>query len=158
VIGAAVGTTDLDWLQPADVTAAEVAVPRTADGHVDLTALARAGAPLLLESAPGTPGTGDWSFAVIGTAGRLRHDGTSTWLDGPTGRQDLGADAFTAIDRIASAMRATPTMPRPRGSRPSSVALPEPGPTTWGAWSNPCPRSPGLIARRTGWTCASSPT
>jgi para-aminobenzoate synthetase component I len=128
VIGAAVGTTDLDWLQPADVTAAEVAVPRTADGHVDLTALARAGAPLLLESAPGTPGTGDWSFAVIGTAGRLRHDGTSTWLDGPTGRQDLGADAFTAIDRIASAMRATPDDAPPTGFPPFVGGLA-------GAWS-----------------------
>jgi para-aminobenzoate synthetase component I len=115
VIDTAVGTTDLDWLEPVDVTTAEVELPRGRDGRVDLTALARAGAPLLLESAPGTPGTGDWSFAVIGTAGRLRHDGTSTWLDGPPGRQDLGPDAFTAIDRVATVLRATPDDAPPDG-------------------------------------------
>jgi len=108
VIGAGVGTTDLDWLQPGHVTASRAQLPRTSDGRVDLATLARAGAPILLESVPGTPGTGDWSFAVIGTAGRLRHDGMSTWLDGPQGRQDLGADAFAAIDVVTRALGATP--------------------------------------------------
>jgi para-aminobenzoate synthetase component I len=128
VIDAAMVTTDLGWLRPADVTATEVAVPRTADGHVDLTALARAGAPLLLESAPGTPGTGDWSIAVIGTAGRLRHDGTFTWLDGPAGPQNLGADAFTAIDRVTRALQATPDDTPPAGLPPFVGGLA-------GAWS-----------------------
>lgn len=125
---AVVGTRDVDWLRPARVTASEVEVPRDSDGRVDLTALARTGAPLLLESAPGTPGTGDWSFAVIGTAGRLRHDGTSTWLDGVAGRQDLGRDAFTAIDRVATALRAMPDDAPPDGFPPFVGGLA-------GAWS-----------------------
>ena len=99
----------LAWLRPGAVTCAPVEVPRTADGRVDLVAVARAGALLVLESAPGTPGTGRWSYAVVGTAGRVEHDGRTTWAVDPAGhRRDLGADAFAALDEVTAAAGATP--------------------------------------------------
>lgn len=76
---------------------------------MDLLAFVAAGAPLLLESSPSTPGTGRWSYVVIGTSGRLTHDGSTTALHDPAGaRTDLGRDAFTSIDELGHALGVTP--------------------------------------------------
>ena len=99
----------LDWLRPGTVTRTRLAPPRTPDGRVDLVALARAGARTVLEAAPGVPGSDEVTYAVIGTAGALVHDGLTTRLVARTGAtEDLGADAFAAIDRVTTAMRARP--------------------------------------------------
>lgn len=53
---------------------------------------------------------------MVGTAGRLVHDGTTTRLsrwDGPI--LDLGPDPFTAIDRVTRALAATPDDRAPTG-------------------------------------------
>lgn len=110
---------DLGWLRPGALTCTPLPVPRTPDGRVDLLALARSGAPLLFESAPGTPGTGHHSYVVVGAAGRLRHDGTTTRLlawDGVV--HDLGPDAFAAIDRVTGALAATPDDRTPSDTPP----------------------------------------
>ena len=109
----------LDWLRPGTVTRTPLDPPRTADGRVDLLGLARAGACLVLEAAPGVPGSEGISYAVIGCTGGLSHDGTTTWLVDPDGAgEDLGPDAFDAIDRVSAALGATPDDEAPTDGPP----------------------------------------
>lgn len=98
----------LDGLRPATPTVTAATVPRDEQGRVDLLALAAGGADLVFESAVDVPGSGDWSYAVVGTSGRLVHDGTTTWLHTAAGTVDLGTDAFGAVDAVTRALAATP--------------------------------------------------
>lgn len=110
---------DLGSLQPGVVTRTPFHAPRSPDGHVDLLAFARAGAPLLFESARAAPGAGHHSYVVVGTAGRLVHDGHTTTLTTPDGAAlDLGPDAFAAIDLVTEALAATPDDTPPPGGPP----------------------------------------
>lgn len=97
----------LSGLEPTSPTVTPLAVPRLPDGRVDMLALAT-NADLLFESAAGVPGSSGWSFAVVGTAGHLVHDGTTTRLRTGTGVHDLGPDAFAAIEAVSAALDATP--------------------------------------------------
>ena len=97
----------LEGLEPTSPTVTPLTVPRLRDGRVDLLALA-ARADLLFESATSVPGGTGWSYAVVGTAGRLVHDGTTTRLHMGAGVHDLGPNAFTALDTVSAAMGATP--------------------------------------------------
>ena len=88
-------------------------VPRRADGRVDLSTIARGLAPLLgrpaplLESAPGSPATGRWSYVVASVAGRITlEQGRLDW-SGPSPAPG-GSDPFTALDVLCERLGLTP--------------------------------------------------
>ena len=87
-------------------------VPRHPDGRVDLVRLLPA-ATTLLETRPQSGGEAGMSYVVVGTAGRLLHDGVTTTLVDAQGAHDLGPDPFAALDEVTAALDATPDAPHP---------------------------------------------
>ncbi len=103
----------LDRLRPTGPPeATPVDVPRHPDGRVDLVRLLAA-STTLLETRPQSGAEAGTSYAVVGTAGRLLHDGTTTLLVDTDGAHDLGPDPFAALDAVATVLESTPDAPHP---------------------------------------------
>jgi para-aminobenzoate synthetase component I len=113
-----------EHLTAGPVTLAPLTVaPRDESDRVDVLRCAAALGGTLLESAPGAPGTGRFSYVVAAAAGRLIHDGGAATLRLGDLEYDLGADALDAVDAVAAAMGCTPTAARPLDAPPFAGGL-----------------------------------
>jgi para-aminobenzoate synthetase component 1 len=105
-------------------------VPRRPDGRVDLDRVSAALRPLhdgraaaLLESAPGVPHTGRWSYVVAGVAGTWRHSPHLRGVTERLHRVEVADDPFVTLDRIGETFGLTPDAPRDPDEPPFSGGL-----------------------------------